>query len=280
MRRSITEKFLKRFDYERARLDYFSMKKIVQAIFFLTLCSVILGCSKVDSIISAIPSGATAIFDADDVAGNGTIPAAGCSFSTWINTVFNSQNGTLSCNFGGGFAGTGIFTSPYRIEFNGNSTYVATSINAQPNVMPESTWIAWVNPSSLISGHILSIDNHAGAFNRALLIQNSNWSVFTGTATTFEAVAADVNSWQQIAVVFTASSIKLYKNGTPYSFGSAPTVNSTIQTFTIGKSAGGSFDYFTGSLNWVALYPRALTQTEITNSCKALANRFDAVICN
>lgn len=256
------------------------MKKIVQTLFFLIVLSIFQACSKVNGILSGTPSGAIAIFDADDVSGNGTIPAPGCSFSNWINSILSSQNATISCLFGGGFAGTGIFTSPYRIEFNGVSTYVATTINAQPVVMPESTWIVWVNPSALLPSHILSIDDHVGSFNRALVIQNSNWSVFTGTNTTFEAIGADINSWQQIAVVFTASNIILYKNGTPYSFGSAPTIKTTAQTFTIGKSAGGSFDFFSGAINWIGLYPRALTPTEISNSCRALANRFDAVICN
>lgn len=257
------------------------MKKInlVFLGFLIIFSSISCSNNKGDSSQS-LPGGASATFDAENPNGDRSVPNAGCSITTWVNSINSSQNGIIDCAQGGGFAGSGIFTSPYRFEFNGTSTSIGTTVNAQPSTMPSATWIAWVNPGNLNFQHILSIDDHSGSYNRSLLIQNSNWSAFTGTNTTFEATSADMNTWQHIAVVYTPTTVTLYKNGTPYTFGGTPAVVNTSQTIAIGRSGAGGFDYFNGSIAWVAVYPRALAKGEITSSCKALANRFDAVICN
>lgn len=251
-------------------------------ILFVFLLSLITSCSNSSGGGSSksLPGGATATFDAENANGDRSIPSTGCSISTWVNTSNNSSNGNLDCSLGGGFAGNGIFTSPYRFEFNGTSTVVTTNINPQPNTMSSTTWMAWVYPTSTTLQHVLSIDNHSGAFNRALVIQNSNWSAFTGTSTTFESHSVDLNQWQHVAVVYTPSGITVYKNGTAASFGSAPTINNTAQTFTIGRSAAGGWDYFQGAIAWVAVYPRELGKNEIQSACRALANRFDAIVCD
>lgn len=253
------------------------MKKM--NILFISLFILLAACSSGNDSSKTLPSGASAVFDAENPSGNRSIPATGCSLSTWVNTANTSANGTIDCSLGGGYAGNGIFTSPYRFEFNGTSTTINTSVNAQPSAMTTTTWIVWVNPSSLNFSHILSIDNHLGAFNRSLVIQNSNWSAFTGTNTTFEGPAADMNSWQHIAVVYKQTGITIYKNGTGVSYNVAPTINNTAQTLAIGHSAGGGFDYFAGAIAWVGIYPRELSAAEIKSSCRALANRFDAVVC-
>lgn len=255
------------------------MKNLILFVFLLSLLT---SCSNSSGGGSSksLPGGSTATFDAENANGDRSIPSTGCSISTWVNTSNNSLNGNLDCSFGGGFAGNGIFTSPYRFEFNGTSTVVTTNINPQPNTMSSTTWMAWVYPTSTTLQHVLSIDNHSGAFNRALVIQNSNWSAFTGTSTSFESHSVDLNQWQHVAVVYTPSGITVYKNGTAASSGSAPTINNTAQTFTIGRSAAGGWDYFQGAIAWVAVYPRELGKNEIQSSCRALANRFDAILCD
>nr|BDT29911.1 LamG domain-containing protein [Bacteriovorax sp. HI3] len=255
------------------------MKKLILSVFLLSL---ITSCSNSSGSGSSksLPGGASATFDAENANGDRSIPSTGCSISTWVNTSNSALNGSLDCSMGGGFAGNGIFTSPYRFEFNGTSTVVTTSINARPSALSSTTWMAWVYPTSTTFQHVLSIDNHSGSYNRALVIQNSNWSAFTGTSTTFESHSIDVNQWQHIAVVYTPSGITVYKNGTASSYGSAPTINNVANTFTIGRSAGGAWDYFQGSIAWVAVYPRELGKSEIQSACRALANRFDAIVCD
>jgi hypothetical protein len=228
-----------------------------------------------------IATGAKLLFDANDFSGNGSAPASSCASTTWADLSGGGHNGTLSCAGGGGFTGAGTTANPYAVSFNGSTTYVATTLNTQSNTMPSSTWIAWVKPGSAAFSHLMSIDNHGGAFNRSLITDGSgNWAVFTGTASNFTATSYTQGQWQNVAVVFTATDIIVYLNGTAYDQGSAPSYSVTGNLFTIGRTGGGSFDYFTGSINWLAVYDRALSASEVSDTCKALQSRFNSVSCN
>jgi hypothetical protein len=252
------------------------MKNIFLILFLIVLSQ---GCSSKKNS-DGVPAGALAIFDAANVLNTGAIPSPGCANTNWANTENSSQIGVINCTGADGLAGSGLAATPYRMVFNGVGTSIITNVSIQPATAPEATWIVWVNPSNISSfQHVLSIDDRLGSYNRALVINSSDWEVFNGTGS-FNAVAADPNTWQQIVVVFTPTNIILYKNGTPVSYGLAPTIHNTTQSLNIGKSAGGNFDYFQGAIAWVGIYQRALTQTEITNSCKAMMVRFTGVLCN
>lgn len=232
---------------------------------------------------SQVAPGAKLLLDANDFSGNGSTPASACASTTWVDLTGGGHNGTLSCGGGGGFSGTGSTTNPYAVSFNGSSTYVSTALNAQSNTMPSTTWIAWVKPTSAAMSHLMSIDNHGGAFNRSLIADGSgHWGVFTGPSVpqTYTPVSYTQGQWQNVAVVFTATDIVIYVNGAAYDWGSAPSFGVTANAFTIGRSGGGSFDYFAGSINWLAVYDRALSASEVSETCKALQSRFDSVSCN
>jgi hypothetical protein len=256
------------------------MKKINSAVFILLIIILFQGCSKGHDVRSLIPAGATATFDANNILGNGTYPTLGCANTSWVNLENNTKNGTIACTSGGGYAGIGSLIDPRRVVFNGTDISVATSINAQPSVMPSSTWIIWAYPTNMNDPQqLLSIDSNTGITNRALALDNGSWSVYTG-AGDFIATTADGNAWQQIAVVFTPTSITLYKNGNAFSHGLGIVTTNTIQNFTIGKSAGANVDFYEGAIGWIAVYPRALTPEEISNSCKQLAYRYNGAFCN
>ncbi|MFL5812575.1 MAG: LamG domain-containing protein [Bdellovibrionia bacterium] len=230
-----------------------------------------------------IASGAKLLLDANDFSANGSTPASSCASTTWVDLSGGNHNGTLNCAGGGGFTGAGTTANPYAVSFNGTSTYVATSLNTQSNTMPSTTWVAWVKPGSGSFSHLMSIDNHGGAFNRSILTDGSgNWGVFTGPSapTTYTPVTYTQGQWQNLAVVFTATDIIIYLNGTPYDRASAPSYGVTANSFTIGRSGGAAFDYFTGAVNWLAVYDRALTASEVSDTCKALQSRFSSVACN
>lgn len=230
---------------------------------------------------SNIPAGASLIFDASTI-NSVSSPTGTCNVTSWIDSSGSGNTGTINCAGGGGFSGTGIPTDPNRIIFNGNSTFISTPLNAQPNTMLNSTWIIWVKPTTTGFSHILSIDDHAGTFNRSLVIDNTtaDYGVFNRFNNTWITTAVDLGAWQFLAVVFTPTNLLFYKNGSSANFGNPPSYNSTIQTLTIGRSAGGPFDYFNGAIAWVAVYPRALSSSEIMNSCQALLPRFSGASCN
>lgn len=228
--------------------------------------------------IYKVAGNASMILDANDFSGTGVAPASACAATTWSDRTGNGNNGTLTCGTGG-FAGSGVPASPYAVSFDGANTSVLTNLNTQAAAMPNTSWMAWVNPGNTSLQHILSIDNHGGAFNRALVINGGSFEAFTGTATSFTSTTINQSQWQQIAVVYTPTDIVIYRNGRAFARGSAPTIQATAQTLTIGRSAGGAFDFFVGSINWVGVYNRELTPLEISISCRAMQGRFTSLVC-
>jgi hypothetical protein len=254
------------------------MKKIHFTFLFLIL-QLSLSCSIKNTL--DIPEGASLLLDADTLTGASS-PTGSCGFTNWSDVSGNSNNATINCAGGGGFAGSRTPADPNRIVFNGTSTYVSTSLNAQSNAMANTTWMAWIKPTNTNFSHVLSIDNHAGAFNRSLIIDNttSEYGVFNRFNNTWLTSPVDTGSWQFVAVTFSATDLTFYKNGTTYIFGNAPAYSNTAQTFTVGRSAGGAFDFFQGEIAWVAVYPRVLSSTEINTTCRALVTRYAGANCN
>lgn len=230
---------------------------------------------------STVPGGASLILDANTI-NSASSPTGVCDVTSWADSTGQGNTGTINCAGGGGFSGTGIPADPKRIIFNGSTTYVSTPLNAQPNVMISSTWIAWIKPATTNFSHILSIDDHAGSSNRALVIDNvtADFGVFNRFNNMWITTVVDLAQWQFVAVTFTQTNLYFYKNGSVSIFGNAPTYNSTAQTFTVGRSAGGTFNFYNGAIAWLAVYPRALTTTEIQNTCTALLPRFSGATCN
>lgn len=231
--------------------------------------------------VPPIPSGASLILDADTLSGPST-PSGSCSFTTFPDSSGNGKNATINCDAGGGFAGTKTQSDPNRIVFNGSSTFISTPLNTQSDVMPNATWVAWVKPASTNFSHIFSIDDHGGAFNRALIIDNTtaDYGVFNRFNSTWITTAVDIGSWQFVAVTFSPTDLTFHKNGTTALLGNAPSYTVTPQSFTVGRSAGGPFDYFSGAIAWLAVYPRVLNPTEINSACRALLTRFAGATCN
>lgn len=225
----------------------------------------------------SIPSGASLIFDMKSLAGSGS-----CTTTSLNDDSGGGNTGTLHCASGGGFAGTGTSADPYRVNFDGAHTYISTNFDAQSGTLPATTWLAWMRPSNTNFSHVLSLDNHGGAFNRALVIDNGSgqYGVFHPSTTWTSGLSVSTGQWELVAVVFTATDITLYRGGSNADFGSAPSYVDTVQKFTIGRSAGGSFDYFTGDIGWVGVYPRALSASEINQVCLALQSRYAGSSCN
>ncbi len=162
---------------------------------------------------------------------------------------------------GAGFTGGEVGQA---FQFNGSGQYAATALDVKPSVVPTTTWEAWVNPARInVSGRqeILSIDT--GGYGRSVLIETgtTNFGVFTGSGV-WQPVGASANEWQHIAVVFAPTNIWFYKNGVQFSYGQPPGASSSSATLNIGRSPGYG-EYFTGAIDEVTVYDRALAPEEI-----------------
>ena len=149
-------------------------------------------------------------------------------------------------------------------QFSGSGQYVATDLDTQPSALPTTTWEAWVYPTLVNVGarqQILSIDS--GSYGRSVLIESgsTNFGIFTGSGVWVPA-GVSVGQWQHIAVVFGPTNIWFYKNGVEYSLGQAPTLRSSSNKLNIGRNPSFG-EYFSGSIDEVTVYDRALSLDEI-----------------
>lgn len=180
---------------------------------------------------------------------------------------------TATDKSGSGYHGT-LQSSPtpypgkvgQALSFSG-ANYVSTTLDTQPSAMANTSWSAWVRPTRLNYGTRQAIfGTDDGGYDRGLEIEanTSNFAIATGSSF-WQPVAADLNAWQHVTVVYTPTNIYFYKNGTQYTYGSAPSGQSTAVKFNIGNSPLFS-EYFQGQIDEVMVYNRALNSTEINKS--------------
>lgn len=144
------------------------------------------------------------------------------------------------------------------ITFNGTSSRVRS--NSSINLTGTFTIEAWVlNPTNQASESIVTVGS-----NRDLYITNGTLRFFTGATTlTFGTVAA--NTWQHVAIVSDGSTVRAYVDGSQ----SGSTQNAALGSFSgpvqLGAWTDGTNngDFFSGTIDEVRVYTRALTATEI-----------------
>lgn len=155
------------------------------------------------------------------------------------------------------------------LSFNGSNEYVSTNLDVQPKAITESTWVAWVYPARVNHTYrqqIMSDDD--GDFDRSILIDenSASFSVFAGpipNGGVWRVVAADLNQWQHIAVVWRRDGFYFYKNGVEYTSTKIPFDQSTNNKLHIGNNPGFHSEEFQGRLDDVRVYNHALSANEI-----------------
>ena len=177
----------------------------------------------------------------------------------------NSNNGTL---VNGPTWVTG--KNGGALSFNGSNSHVTIPSTASLNFGGGSFTIeAWVDPSTLTSAFFLGKFGVSGAGWR---LSSSPWGRITleqNTDAGFGNNTVSVGSWQHIAVVQTSAGAKFYQNGVDVSNTSGGNANfdNTVALMlgTTPKPAPGDCcqQYYSGMLDDLRIYNRALTQSEI-----------------
>lgn len=156
------------------------------------------------------------------------------------------------------------------LTFDGVDDYVHVPDNANLRLTTAATWMAWVKPNQLSAETVINKGENCGdpdyivqlggpgstnglSFWDGTAWRNSNNSVLT------------TSSWQHIAVTWNGSTVNFYVNGSPQ--GSVSGVNMTTSTgnVSIGRQGGTVWqcNYFSGSIDEVAIYNRTLSATEV-----------------
>ncbi|MEK7618190.1 MAG: LamG domain-containing protein, partial [Patescibacteria group bacterium] len=154
------------------------------------------------------------------------------------------------------------------LSFNGTTGYVSTSLQISPAQYTSLTMSAWVYPTaqSGLGDTFKSILNgDDGGYDRGFGIRTShgNYEVQVGDTSWNTGVAYSTNAWDHIVVVYTASQISIYKNGTATNYGSGGTFGASTQGLLIAEDTACGTCYFAGKIDDVRIYNRALSATGI-----------------
>ncbi|KAA9338731.1 T9SS type A sorting domain-containing protein [Hymenobacter busanensis] len=152
-----------------------------------------------------------------------------------------------------------------------SSQRVSTNLNAAPSALPNTTWEAWVYPTRSSYGvrqTVFSVDD--GNFDRTLVIEGNtdNWGVFTGSGV-WEPTTVELNQWQHVAVVYSSTGIKFYKNGVEYVYVGGANTGTTGNRFMFGSNPGFLNESWQGQIDEVRVWSTARTQAEIQATMNA-----------
>ncbi|MEI6327256.1 MAG: LamG-like jellyroll fold domain-containing protein [Candidatus Roizmanbacteria bacterium] len=183
--------------------------------------------------------------------------------TTSLDDTVYANNGTLtnSPTWTSGYLGSGIL-------FDGVDDYVdvpnSTSLN--PTVV---TLTAWFNATSLggsfppLVKKSTATGGYSLEFNGTSL---SMWAYIAGAWRQSPVYTATTGVWTHVAGTYDGTTLRLYVNGTQVGTGTA--ISGTIaspsaNSLRIGSSPSEAGRYFTGKIDDVRVYNRALTSTEI-----------------
>lgn len=183
--------------------------------------------------------------------------------------------------FGPGQFGSGAVLGSASSQY---AELVASSATAIANMNSSQTWFCWINPSTNgAAQEPISCYDGASGLRRLQLNSGSNGKVefqllglTTNSAVSGSAGTPALNSWTFLAGVYNSASsyLAVLVNGTVFgSVTASGTVANTVGTgtFDIGRLGGGAAtEYFNGTVDEMAVFNRALSNTEIANYYQGL----------
>lgn len=152
------------------------------------------------------------------------------------------------------------------LDFDGSNDYVATTLDADKDVMSTTTWEAWINPQAPTDwGFIMGMED--GGWDRFIGINGGKLRV--GMSTNYWEVASITYSrWTHIALVYKPGSMICYIDGVKYENLTDEGAHLSAGGFTIGASQGGAGLFYKGQIDEVRVWNDERTEAEIlANMC-------------
>ncbi len=195
---------------------------------------------------------------------SGLVAAYGFEEGTGTTTADASGNGNAGAISGATWTANGH--SGNALTFNGTSAMVSVNDSASLDLTSGMTLEAWVYPTTLKSSWTDIIFKSGDVYFLMGTTPTSQFPDVGGAFTAnnvFGTSALPLNTWSHLAGTYDGTTLRFYLNGNQVATG---TVSATIPTSTgplsIGGDSGGS-QYWTGMIDEVRIYNRALSATEV-----------------
>jgi glucose/arabinose dehydrogenase len=197
----------------------------------------------------------------------GLVAAYAFNEGTGLSVADASGNGTTGTISGAAWTTAGKYGN--ALTFNGTSNWVTVPDSASLDVTSGLTLEAWVRPSTIAGWRTVFTKETGGGEVYQLYASNgatpvAYLSTTTGGDQGFGAGAAlPLNTWTHLAATYDGSALHIYVNG---NLAGTQSVSGAILTSTSALRIGGNGpwgEYFSGQLDELRVYNRALTATEI-----------------
>ncbi len=201
--------------------------------------------------------------------GSGT---SASDFSSYVNTgtLSGFDCTTLDCSIISGWTSAGKIGK--GVTFDGVDDYLV--VGDSPSLNPSAiTFTAWLKPNTASLQAYIAAKFDGGPqptyyfYWDGITDRVSIGTNGTGGGERFSSsVFTDNNAWVHVAVTDDASgNIRFYRNGVPAGTPAAAAIGSNNKNLIIGArgAGGGAVGFFSGAIDEVAIYNRALSASEI-----------------
>ena len=211
----------------------------------------------------------------------GLVAAYGFDEGAGTVVADSSGNGNTGTIAGATWTPSGKFGG--ALSFNGTNARVTIPDSASLDLIDAMTLEAWVYPTVAPAEWRAVIAKDVDRYYLMASSDNQNRPAVGGTFGTtnlnaFGAATLPVNAWTHLAATYDRTTIRLYVNGIQVSsVAQTQAMSASTEVLTIGADFYG--EYFTGLIDEVRIYNRALTSGEIqTDSGTPLASGPQLVI--
>ncbi len=154
------------------------------------------------------------------------------------------------------------------LQVDGKDDLVSTDLRIDQGAAGSPiTMEAWVFPTATPRArhHVITTDN--SGYDWSILAEGDQWFVYTNRASKPTGFDVDLNRWQHLVAVFADDGVVFYKDGKPserFPIG----YDSDTAPVSIGGNVKYQKQHFTGLIDEVRVWNRALSQSEILRAMK------------
>ena len=179
---------------------------------------------------------------------------------------------------------SGLNAQNYSLSFDGQNDYVSIENDGSFGGLSELTLQAFIKvtrngeTNAIIANHsggdgsfYLTLDDFAGRYGQ-IRFNIGTSSGTRGGGTTFLLEESDVSKWIHITATYDGSTVNLYKNGIFLSSANSTGKLLNCSTVYISRQNTTYFDPFSGLIDEVRIWNRALSDIEIVSRISPLTN--------